>query len=134
MTTTTVTPTSGEISVLLVGHCNFDAPKLKALATQAGATRVDGVATAHDAFEQIGHRPYRLALVNRLFDLDSGSGIDFIKDAVKQFPKIRFMLISNLSDAQSAAENVGGAKGFGKDSLADPGTVEVIKKALAPVE
>ena len=76
--------------------------------------------------------PASAALVNRVFDADSASGIDFIKqlkgeEALTQTP---VMLVSNYEDAQQLAIEVGAVPGFGKAALGTPPMIAQVRKLL----
>ncbi len=119
--------------IALVGHCGPDAWMLKgsvgraipgsevvmvndAVSTQAQAERAD------------------LLLVNRELDGDfvAGSGLDLIHELLP-LPSRRaaVMLVSDLANAQSEAEALGAAPGFGK---AKSGTPEAAQRMRAAIE
>ena len=75
-----------------------------------------------------------LMLVNRKLDgdFDTGSGLDLIRELMA-LPRRRavIMLVSNHADAQSQAEALGAAPGFGK---AKAGTPEAAQRMRTAVE
>jgi len=76
-------------------------------------------------------KKYSLVLVNRIFDGDGSSGVDFIADLKKQADSPPVMLISDYTDAQQAAIGNGAAPGFGKSSLGSAETIDRLKQAIA---
>lgn len=122
---------TGPSRVLLVGHCTPDA---YALRTAIGG-RVDGL-----AIEMVGDQASldakldgaALLLVNRVLDgdFDVAGGIDLIK-AVRALPKSPpAILISDLPDAQAAAEQAGALPGFGKRAMYDAESHRRVRSAL----
>lgn len=119
--------------IALVGHCGPDSWMLKGVVARAfsGAE----VAMVNDATSTQAHAERAdLLLVNRTLDgdFDTGSGLDLIR-VLMPLPRRRaaVMLVSNHADAQSQAEALGAAPGFGK---AKAGTPEAAQKMRAAVE
>ncbi len=71
-------------------------------------------------------------LVNRVFDADGSSGLDFIKTlkADAALTATPVMLVSNYEDAQAQAVAVGAVPGFGKATLGQPAMLERVKAYL----
>jgi CheY-like chemotaxis protein len=88
--------------------------------------------TARESLELLRQETFDLVLVNRVFDLDGDSGIDFIRqiNADEQLRKTPVMLVSNYEDAQARAIAAGAQPGFGKASLREPETMELLHKYL----
>ena len=104
-------------TVLSVGQCSFDHGNIsRAIEGRYQAT----IATASTREEALGWLKANRAdvvLVNRLFDEDGDSGIDFLRQAKADHPGTAFLLISNLPEAQGEAQAAGAAIGFGKAEL-----------------
>lgn len=116
--------------ILSVGQCGADSRAIASLLTgQLGAT-VDAAATAADARRKVGATPYRLVLVNRIFDADGDSGLSLIGELAGMAGGPPVMLVSDRADAQTSAVAAGAMPGFGKAALRQPGTLATIKRAL----
>jgi DNA-binding NtrC family response regulator len=116
--------------VLSVGQCGFDDSSLARLVRdQLGAT-LERASGADDARRKLAANKYDLVLLNRVFDGDGQSGVNFITEMNKQGNAPPMMLISNYDDAQQAAVAAGALPGFGKSALASPQAAECLKKAL----
>lgn len=74
-----------------------------------------------------------LLLVNRAMEpgYHLSNGVDYIGYIRRTAPQARLMLVSNLAEAQTAAEAAGALPGFGKDSLMSAETAARIRSALA---
>lgn len=119
--------------IALVGHCGPDSWMLKGVAARAfpGAE----VAMVNDAATAQAHAEKAdLLLVNRTLDgdFDTRSGLDLIR-VLMALPlgRAAIMLVSNHADAQSQAEALGAAPGFGK---AKAGTPEAAQRMRTAVE
>jgi two-component system, chemotaxis family, chemotaxis protein CheY len=122
---------SDPAKIVLVGHCRPDAYALKA----ALGGRVEGV-----QFEMVGNQrsldasiaSASLLLVNRVLDgdFDAAGGIDLIKAVRARGDGPPAMLISDLADAQAAAEQAGAAPGFGKRAMYTEETQRRVRAAL----
>src|SRR3954454_346002 len=103
--------------IFLVGHCNFDGPRLQQLIsskfTDAKVTRVNSDEDLRRACDS----PDALLLVNREpvgFDCD---GLDIIRDICKCPTHARTMLVSDYADAQEEVQGLGALPGFGKSEI-----------------
>lgn len=115
--------------ILSVGQCGFDGPAIKRqLRDGLNASVVD--ADGHDdALAVLGTQDFDLVLVNRIFDGTGEPGLDLIREvAGRGGPPV--MMVSNYDDAQAAAEQAGGVRGFGKKQLGSPAVVEAVRSAL----
>jgi len=116
-------------TVVLVGHCGFDASQLARFVEQ---TLPD--ATVVSALDQAtlasASNAESLWLVNRVldgrFDTD-GLGLIARHGASERGPRV--MLISNYADAQQQAENAGALPGFGKGDLFSEGATAKLEAA-----
>ena len=119
--------------VLSVGQCGADGPHLAAYLGRTFGAKVQGADTADEAMAMLHNGPFDLVLVNRIFDADGDSGIDFLK-AVKadaSTGKVPVMLVSNYADAQERAVAAGAERGFGKAELTTPAVAERLSPFLA---
>lgn len=116
--------------VVLVGHCNFDGPRLQK-AIETGAPGVDVLRVNDvDDLTDVVSKGADLLLVNREpVGFDEG-GIDIIRDVHAKFPAQKMMLVSDYADAQAEAEKVGAMPGFGKADMGKPKIVELVKAAI----
>lgn len=118
--------------VLSVGQCVPDQASIKAFLGRRFSAEVQAAATADEAMSMLFAAPFDLVLVNRVFDEDGGSGLDFVK-AAKADPtigKVPVMLVSNYADAQQLAAQAGAEAGFGKAQLGSDEVVERLGRFL----
>ncbi len=119
--------------VLSVGQCVPDQSSITAFLKREFAAEVQDAGTADEAMSMLFAGPFDLVLVNRVFDEDGGSGLDFVK-AVKAdstMANVPVMLVSNYADAQQRAANVGAEPGFGKAQLGSLEVTERLRTFLA---
>jgi DNA-binding response OmpR family regulator len=82
-----------------------------------------------DTLAALRQSPAALVLVNRVLDRDGGAGMDVLA-AIKsdeQLAGTPVMLVTNFPESQSAAIAAGAVPGFGKNSLHDPKTLELLR-------
>jgi CheY-like chemotaxis protein len=118
--------------VLSVGQCAADHSYISRTFQQAFAAEVVGVDTNVEALDKLRREAFALVLVNRVFDADGSSGLEFIKqvksdEALTQTP---VMLVSNYQEAQKQAVDAGAAQGFGKAELGAVQMIERVKGVL----
>jgi CheY-like chemotaxis protein len=118
--------------ILSVGQCAADHSRISRTFQQAFAAEVIGVDTNVEALDKLRREAFALVLVNRVFDADGASGLDFIKHvksdaALTQMP---LMLVSNYTDAQKQAVEAGATPGFGKAELGAVQMIERVKGVL----
>lgn len=118
-------------TVLDVGQCGVDGPRLEKFLSRGLHCRVDTADTIDDALEKLTHRHYDLCLVNRKLAFEGSSGVDLIAAAKDAGVNTPIMLVSDREDAQEEAAELGALPGFGKSRLDDPATIELIRQALA---
>jgi ActR/RegA family two-component response regulator len=118
-------------SVLSVGQCGIDGPRLSRLLRGMGAA-VTSASTAEEAMAALRAKPFALVLVNREFAEDGYSGVEFIGRARAEAGDARLMLVSDHADAQAAAMEAGAVEGFGKSELDSPETAEFLRAELFP--
>ena len=125
-----------EPRVLDVGQCDFDHGNIgKMLVEQFGAV-VDRARNTDEAITAISNNRYDIVLVNRIFDADGAEGTELIKklQADESNRKTTVMLVSNYADAQDAAVALGAKRGFGKDAIGDPATIQCLAAFLRPTD
>jgi two-component system chemotaxis response regulator CheY len=117
--------------VLSVGQCGIDHPAIRRLLQQRFDADVVPADSADEAFAELRSQPFDLVLVNREFDM-GGSGLQFIADlkADETWSGVPVMLVSDLSEAQQQAKELGAKPGFGKAALHRPETVERLAGVL----
>jgi two-component system chemotaxis response regulator CheY len=105
--------------VLSVGQCGFDHGSLHYLFRSLFGTEPLAADSATSALEAIRGERFDLVLVNRIFDADGDSGLEFVR-ALKSDPGLAstpVMLVSDLKEAQESAVALGAEPGFGKREL-----------------
>lgn len=123
-------------TVLCVGNCGFDQSTLNSYLLSRFDANVLTADRAADADAVLARRNVDLVLVNRVFDRDGDSGIDWIRrhfgrDGSTAGPRpMRAMLISGYEDAQREAVRAGAVPGFGKSDLRSDLPGERIAAAL----
>jgi two-component system chemotaxis response regulator CheY len=116
--------------VLSVGQCGFDHGQISATLGEqfaAEVVRADGEA---EALRRLRDEAFDLILVNRIFDADGASGIDFIRRLKKDGATVPVMLVSNYDDAQGEAVAAGALPGFGKAALGQAPVRERLRPIL----
>ena len=119
--------------VLSVGQCGFDHGGIAHAFRQAFGAEVTAAATEARALDLMRKEAFALVLVNRVFDADGASGVDFIRGVMAD-EKLRttpVLLVSNYADAQAEAVAAGAEPGFGKAELGRPAMLERVRALLA---
>jgi CheY-like chemotaxis protein len=119
--------------IVSVGQCYADGPALERAIVSRFQAQVLHVDTADQALAHLNNGGVDLVLVNRIFDANGESGIDFIR-RLKSDPATRHipvMLISNYPEYQAQAQEFGAAPGFGKNALGEPEMVAALAPFLA---
>jgi CheY-like chemotaxis protein len=118
--------------VLSVGQCMADHGRIAQFLRSTFATEVTSASTAGEALQRLRDNAFDLVLVNRLFDADGDSGIEFIRQIKgdEQVGKVPVLLVSNYEDAQAEAVAAGAQPGFGKAALQAPRTAELLRAYL----
>jgi two-component system chemotaxis response regulator CheY len=104
-------------TVLSVGQCSFDHANISRAIQGRYQATIATAATREEAMAWLKDNRPALVLVNRLFDEDGDSGIDFLREAKASHPGTPFLLVSNLPEAQAEAQAAGAVAGFGKAEL-----------------
>lgn len=117
--------------ILSVGQCAADHSSISRTFQRAFAAEVVGVDSTVEALEKMRREPFALVLVNRVFDMDGASGLEFIKQ-VKSDETLTtpVMLVTNYADVQKQAVAAGAAPGFGKAELGAVQMIERVKGVL----
>ena len=116
--------------VLEIGNCGPDHHAFSQLVDQHFDAVVDPAHQEVDARKLLDERKFALIVVNRLLDIDGSSGLEIIRSLKQSHPDVPVMMITNYADHQETAVANGAEPGFGKNSLGDPSTVELLKKFL----
>jgi DNA-binding response OmpR family regulator len=118
-------------TILDVGQCGYDGPRLTRLLETKVGVKVDSADTIDEAAEMLSANPYNLVLVNRELAVDGSSGIELIRWMKQQGDHTPVMLVSDRPEAQKEAVSLGAMHGFGKSVMNQPETVALLKKILA---
>ena len=120
--------------VLNVGHCGLDHPQIQRAIEDHFAAQVHAAATADEASTMLSEQRYDLVLVNRIFDRDGESGIQWIQKlkADQRWQSLPVMLVSNYAEAQAQAVKAGAWLGFGKYALGHPDMLRCLAPFLPP--
>jgi DNA-binding NtrC family response regulator len=116
-------------SVVLVGHCGMDGPRLQSELSRLDGVEVTRVNSTAD-LERAVQGQADLLLVNREpvgFDED---GMTILRKICQEHPGAKVMLISDYPEAQAEAERAGALPGFGKSLMGTPKLGEAVKNAL----
>ena len=122
--------------VLSVGQCGYDHAGLSRTLTHWFDVEVIAAEGRQDALETLRSSVIDLVLVNRVFDSDGDSGLDFLGEVLADpsTAGVPAMLVSNYSEAQERAVSLGARPGFGKATLRDPRTRELLEAVLPRAE
>ena len=116
--------------VLSVGQCMADHSRLSASLGQLFGVEVVAADDDAEATRRLQAEAFDLVLVNRVFDADGASGLDFIRRLLQGPALVPVMLVSNYDDAQREAVAAGALPGFGKATLGQPEMIECLRRAL----
>ncbi len=115
-------------NILSLGQCSFDHAQLgRAFKNFAHIVAVED---EQSAIKLLGEKSFDLLLVNREFDEDGASGIEFIRAHLPLLKGkgIPAMLVSNYPDAQALAVEAGALHGFGKAEMSPGKIAEIINQ------
>ena len=118
--------------VLSVGQCGVDGPWIKRVFQNRLGAVVEEANLPSEALAKARHTHYQLILINRELARDYSSGLDLIPDLLAIQPETPVMIVSNYDDAQESAIERGAARGFGKNDLESPETLDRLKAVLQP--
>ena len=118
--------------VLSIGQCSMDHGKLSRAFREHFQAELTASPDARSAVKDFASGSYDLVLVNREFDEDGDSGLEFLQNQIGLFQKAHtpIMLVSNFSDAQASAVDLGCRPGIGKASLGNPTFVSAVQAAV----
>jgi two-component system chemotaxis response regulator CheY len=118
--------------VLSVGQCGVDHGSLTRLLRATFDAEVVPAGSGIEALRLLREQTVQLVLVNRVFDRDGASGVEFIRELKRDetLRQIPVMLVSNYPEAQAEAVAAGAVPGFGKSALHDPGVREQLAAYL----
>jgi len=121
-------------TVLDVGNCQPDHSAIRQMLTRHFDVRVLQCDELSDAMQILNSESIDLVLINRKLDKDYSDGIDVLKGlkADSRFASIPMMLITNYSEVQDEAVEIGAIRGFGKLSLSSEETLNRLSGVLAP--
>ncbi len=103
----------------LVGHCGPDAYMLRSAVKYAVAGSDVQMLNDHEAVDRALKAGASLLLINRVLDggFDDEQGVELVRKLSESHPGVKTMLVSNYTDAQSAAVAAGALEGFGKSEI-----------------
>src|SRR5438132_854403 len=119
--------------VLSVGQCAADHGGISWALQRSFGAQTSAADTVEEALAELRQQSFDLVLVNRIFDSDGSSGLEFIR-RVKSDPtlsQVPIMLVSNYEESQAQAVAAGAVPGFGKASLGRPQMLERVGAFLA---
>jgi hypothetical protein len=117
-------------SVILVGHCNMDGPRLqREIGAALPGTDVVRVNSAAD-LTRYCEGGAGLFLVNREPVGFNEEGLDLVRRIHGANPELKVMLVSDYPEAQEAAVQAGALKGFGKSEFGSEALTETVRQAL----
>lgn len=118
-------------TVVLVGHCGIDGPRLQSELSRLPDVEVTRVNSSTDLERTCRGGHADLLLVNREpvgFDED---GIAIVRQVAERYPATKVMLVSDYPEVQAEAERAGAMKGFGKSLMGTEELGKRVKEALA---
>ncbi len=119
-------------TVIDCGNCNADHTAFESLVKANFGATVIRTHSLKDTMDALTNEKVALITVNRLLDRDHSEGMDVIKQ-IKSNPEyadIPIMLVTNFPDHQQLAIDAGCVPGFGKKTLRDPSTLELLTNYL----
>jgi CheY-like chemotaxis protein len=118
--------------VIDCGNCGPDHSAIRGKIQREFGAQVVQTHGAEDTLERLAVGPVKLVLVNRKLDRDYSDGMDVIRQirSDERWQDIPVMLVTNYVEHQQAAIQLGAMQGFGKLSLSDPQTTELLKSVL----
>ena len=118
-----------------MGQCGYDNSRIRSLIRSIDSTveikETDSHQETMEVLASLGEAA--LVLVNRVFDMDGASGMEFIsqlKSKESEFAAIPVMLVSNYEKSQAEAIANGAIPGFGKSELQSVETRRKIESVL----
>ncbi|MFT3881664.1 MAG: response regulator [Gemmatales bacterium] len=115
--------------VLSIGNCGYDHSTLSSALQKHFDVEIYAAETAQEATQAVTDAQFDLIIVNRLFDINSESGIELIRK-LKPTMKTPMMLLSNYPEYQHEAVAAGAVQGFGKTHVGKPEMVQAVEQYL----
>jgi len=126
-------PTESMPKIMLdCGNCGPDYNSIRRMAKNHFAASVVQTHGVEDTLEMLRRRTVHLVTVNRKLDRDYSDGLEVIK-RIKADPdvgNVPVMLVSNYEEYQQEAIAAGAVYGFGKLSIDDDSTRELLEPYL----
>ena len=123
---------SDQKSVLLVGHCGIDGPRIQKFVESLDGQFQCRSAASEEELDTAVRQGVDLVLFNRELtgSFEESEGIELIRRLKEDHPDTKVMLVSDRPEAQQHAMQLGALPGFGKGDLDSPKVGEMIKGAL----
>ena len=118
--------------VIDCGNCSPDHSTLSQVVRSNFGISVVRTHGCDDTLEALDQHAVALVTVNRRLDRDGSDGMTVIKN-IKSHPRfghIPVMMVTNFADHQQRAIEAGCVPGFGKASVHDQSTLELLKTHL----
>jgi CheY-like chemotaxis protein len=122
-------------TVIDCGNCGPDFHSIRQFLTSHFDAVVVQSHNAAETLRLLRERDVALVTVNRKLDRDYSDGMDVVKEikADENAREIPVMLVTNYEEHQQSAIAAGCVRGFGKQSLQDPGTINLLEPYLGSV-
>jgi CheY-like chemotaxis protein len=122
-------------TVVDCGNCGPDFHSIRQFLTSNFDAVVVQSHNAAETLKLLRERDVALVTVNRKLDRDYSDGMDVVSviKADEEVGEIPVMLVTNYEEHQQSAIAAGCVRGFGKLSLRDPGTVNLLEPYLGSV-
>ena len=122
-------------TVVDCGNCGPDFHSIRQFLTSNFDAVVVQSHNAAETLKLLRERDVALVTVNRKLDRDYSDGMDVVNviKADEEVGEIPVMLVTNYEEHQQSAIAAGCVRGFGKLSLRDPGTVNLLEPYLGSV-
>jgi DNA-binding response OmpR family regulator len=117
------------MTILDVGQCGFDGPRMARLWRERLQAKVINAGTGEEAGAKLKEGEVDIVLVNRVLASDGSSGLDLIPDLLEANAKVPVMLVSDIEEAQVEAVRLGAVRGFGKSELESDETLDLVEQA-----
>lgn len=115
------------------GNCGPDYNSIRQMANAYFNATVLQTHGAEDTLEVLRTRQVDLVTVNRKLDRDYSDGVEVIRQikAAADVSSVPVMLVTNYDEQQQRAMELGAVRGFGKLSLRDEATRELLAPYLS---
>lgn len=119
-------------TVIDCGNCGPDFAAIRRMIESRFAAKVVQAENWAETLQLLASGPVDLILVNRKLDCDYSDGMEVIRmlKSHPQYGSIPVMLVTNYAEHQQAAVDLGALPGFGKLSLNDPATIDLLHPLL----